>query len=44
MMFEGIAEASDEEWAMGIGMISQLADEMASGDYSKTPMLAEMMN
>merc|ERR1712054_647072 len=41
--FDGIDGASEEEWAMGFGMISGLADACATGDFSQLPMMAAMM-
>merc|ERR1712100_651407 len=41
--FDGIDGASEEEWAMGFGMISGLADAVSGGDFSQLPMMAAMM-
>ena len=41
--FDGIDAASEEEFAMGFGMISGLADAVAGGDFSALPMMAAMM-
>merc|ERR1712227_1167123 len=41
--FDGIDGASEEEWAMGFGMISGLADAVATGDFSSLPAMAAMM-
>merc|ERR1712216_1099728 len=39
----GIEAASEEEFAMGMGMITGLADAVAGGDFSQLPMMAAMM-
>merc|ERR1712127_229290 len=41
-MFEQLDGASEEEWAMGFGMICGMADAVSGGDFSQLPMMAAM--